>query len=67
LTPATNGWTVVLAADTTWLADPARSYPVVIDPTVLIQPATQDCYITGGTYANTSFCGATRSSRSATT
>jgi hypothetical protein len=67
LAPAASGWTVTLAADATWLADPSRNSPVVVDPTVLIQPATQDCYITGGTYANTSFCGATRSSRSAMT
>lgn len=30
--------TVVVSADADWLADPAREYPVVIDPTIAIQP-----------------------------
>ncbi|MFD6679900.1 golvesin C-terminal-like domain-containing protein [Micromonospora parva] len=34
--------TVTVSADAAWLADPARAYPVVIDPTIKIQPVPQD-------------------------
>lgn len=37
--------TLALAADAAWLADPARAYPVVIDPGLTIAPAL-DCWIT---------------------
>ncbi|WP_020608208.1 DNRLRE domain-containing protein [Actinokineospora enzanensis] len=30
--------TITVAADPAWLADPARHYPVVIDPTIKIEP-----------------------------
>ncbi|HEX5996124.1 MAG TPA: DNRLRE domain-containing protein [Jiangellales bacterium] len=39
---------VVVSADAGWLADPARVYPVVIDPTIKIQPTptqSQDAMI----------------------
>lgn len=54
-----SGQTVTLAASAAWLADPARKYPVVIDPQVTFTPASQDCYLVGGSSANTSFCGGT--------
>jgi RHS repeat-associated protein len=41
--------TVTVRADAGWLADPARRYPVVIDPTIKIEPApsqAQDTMIT---------------------
>ncbi|WP_186315737.1 DNRLRE domain-containing protein [Catellatospora sichuanensis] len=34
--------TVTIAADRAWLTDPARRYPVVIDPTVKIAPTPTD-------------------------
>jgi len=52
-----GGTVLTLTADAAWLADPARVYPVTIDPTVSLLPPTQDCYLVGGTYAATSFCG----------
>jgi RHS repeat-associated protein len=36
--------TLTLAADPKWLTDPARVWPVTIDPTVSVGPS-QDCYI----------------------
>lgn len=39
----TNGQTTItLEADQSWLTDPAREYPVVIDPTIRIQPVPTD-------------------------
>ncbi|GAA2965655.1 DNRLRE domain-containing protein [Actinokineospora diospyrosa] len=32
--------TVTIAADRGWLADPARRYPVVIDPTIKVEPTS---------------------------
>ncbi|MEV4481857.1 DNRLRE domain-containing protein [Micromonospora coxensis] len=34
--------TVTVSADAGWLADPARVYPVVIDPTIKVQPVPTD-------------------------
>jgi RHS repeat-associated protein len=34
--------TITVSADAEWLADPARVYPVVIDPTIRIQPVPTD-------------------------
>ena len=34
--------TITLSADTAWLADPARVYPVTMDPTIRIQPVPSD-------------------------
>lgn len=33
---------ITITADAAWLADPARNYPVTIDPTVKIQPVPSD-------------------------
>ena len=57
LEPASGGYTATLAADGRWLDDPARKYPVVIDPTVYLDGADQDCYIVGGGSASWNFCG----------
>jgi hypothetical protein len=53
-----DGTKVVLRADDQWLRDKDREYPVVIDPTTNLTN-TDDCYMVGGTQANTSFCGYT--------
>ncbi|MGK5441503.1 DNRLRE domain-containing protein [Micromonospora sp. URMC 105] len=34
--------TVTVTADAGWLADPARVYPVVVDPTIKVQPVPTD-------------------------
>ncbi|MER7415782.1 DNRLRE domain-containing protein [Micromonospora peucetia] len=34
--------TITVSADARWLADPARVYPVVVDPTIKIQPVPAD-------------------------
>jgi RHS repeat-associated protein len=34
--------TITVTADAAWLADPARTYPVTIDPTIRIQPVPTD-------------------------
>ncbi|MGS2615359.1 golvesin C-terminal-like domain-containing protein [Micromonospora sp. LZ34] len=34
--------TITLSADAGWLADPARVYPVVVDPTIQIRPVPTD-------------------------
>jgi hypothetical protein len=57
LSPSASGDTVTLTADPKWLADPARKYPVVIDPTVTFTGADQDCYISGS-YPTSNYCSA---------
>ena len=42
---------VETAADPGWLADPARVYPVVVDPWVTMQPTDRDTFIRSGTDA----------------
>jgi len=51
-----GAFTLTLTADPAWLADPARQYPVVIDPS-WSDTASQDCYIESGANAGTNFCG----------
>jgi RHS repeat-associated protein len=53
-----DGYEVVLRADKRWLRSDERTYPVAIDPTTNID-TNDDCYMVGGTSANTSFCGYT--------
>lgn len=43
-----DGQTLTLAADRAWLSDPARAYPVVVDPNVFYAP-TVDCSIHSAT------------------
>jgi RHS repeat-associated protein len=58
---------VSLVLDETWLADPARRWPVVVDPTITygtigsaiwkqFNGANQDCYLKNGSFASTNFC-----------
>jgi len=54
-----TGPTLTLTPDPTWLAHPARPYPVVIDPTYVVKNPTQNCSISGGSNANTNLCGNT--------
>ncbi|XVV09159.1 DNRLRE domain-containing protein [Actinoplanes sp. CA-131856] len=46
-----TGDTVTVTADAAWLTDPARAYPVVVDPTIKVQPVpadAQDVMISSG-------------------
>ncbi|MEV1143676.1 DNRLRE domain-containing protein [Micromonospora sp. NPDC049799] len=42
VTQSGDATTITVAADAGWLADPARVYPVVIDPTIKVQPVPTD-------------------------
>jgi RHS repeat-associated protein len=47
---------VTLTPDPAWVADPARSWPLEIDPTVELED-TQDCHLASAAAQNTSNCG----------
>ncbi|HST69903.1 MAG TPA: RHS repeat-associated core domain-containing protein [Solirubrobacterales bacterium] len=52
---SSQGWKLAVEADPQWLQAPERSWPVIIDPTVMIPSPSQDCFILNdGT--QTSFC-----------
>jgi YD repeat-containing protein len=53
-----SGSRLTLSVDPAWLADPARVFPVTIDPTINPNPSP-DCTLSNGGSANTSFCAAT--------
>lgn len=64
---AAGNQTVTLALDEAWLANPARQWPVVVDPTITygtigsaiwkqFNGANQDCYLQNGSGASTSYC-----------
>ncbi|WP_433077784.1 LamG-like jellyroll fold domain-containing protein [Dactylosporangium sp. CA-052675] len=46
-----EAWILEVALDQTWLRDPARKYPVIVDPTVR-DPATDDTFVSSRDYAN---------------
>ncbi len=52
----TGGTTLTVTADPAWLTDPARQYPVVIDPAVGLFGQNNDCYMVGGNNAGLSYC-----------
>lgn len=62
---ADGRWRVTLRPDVEWLADPARVYPVSIDPDFSWSNGTthfngaQDCYLSGYTQAGYTFCAQT--------
>ncbi|MBF4164016.1 DNRLRE domain-containing protein, partial [Nocardioides acrostichi] len=53
---AGTGWVLTMTPDTAWLADAARVYPVLIDPTVNFGPPATDCWIRSDVGTG-SFCG----------
>ena len=55
LQQATEGWKFTITPDLGWLTDPARVYPVMIDPTV-DKPVQKDCYLVQEA-PTTSYCG----------
>jgi RHS repeat-associated protein len=42
VTQTVSGSTITVTADPAWLADPARKYPVTVDPTIKVQPVPTD-------------------------
>jgi hypothetical protein len=54
VTPGTDESTVTLSLPESWLSDPARVYPVVLDPTVHSYDAAIDTFIESG-YPNNSY------------
>ena len=55
MVPTDVGWTLTMTVDSGWLRDPAREYPVLIDPSLTNQPATKDCWLQSAS-PNTSGC-----------
>jgi len=51
-----DGRTVSLEASRKWLEDPARRYPVEIDPSVFPWGAERNCTLRSGSSANTTYC-----------
>lgn len=58
LAPAPTGYTVTIAPDRTWLSQPDRSWPVVVDPTVSFTGSTMECTLSGGVNADDGCWGA---------
>ena len=62
LAPSGSGWTLRMTPDVAWLTNPARVYPVTIDPTLLRQHAPnsgRDCVLMQDS-ATTIKCGTDR-------
>jgi hypothetical protein len=58
LTPVeAGGWSLRMTPDATWLADPARVYPVMVDPTVTQKEPATDCWLNQQN-PTASLCGA---------
>lgn len=53
-----HDWRLRLRVDASWLLDPARVYPVVVDPSLLNQPVQADCWVYEGA-PTSSYCGTT--------
>lgn len=51
------GMTVRLSPDLDWIRSEARSFPVVVDPTLIIASAQQSCHIRNGAGADLDYCG----------
>ncbi len=58
-----GGWTVTVSVDRAWLTDPARRFPVLVDPTTyLTDDGTNGhvtCQLGSGSEATTNECGGT--------
>ncbi len=42
--PDGDGWLITLSANHAWLSDPAREYPIIVDPTVTAGPTSTYAY-----------------------
>ncbi|MCD4523479.1 hypothetical protein [Nocardioides sp. cx-173] len=49
LAPTGSGWEVTVTPDMDWLLDPARVYPVTVDPSLAQEPPSKDCWIRDST------------------
>ena len=58
LTKTEAGYAVSVTADDEWLNDPARVWPVTIDPTIPLEHP-DDCHIASGQWAANSHCALT--------
>jgi hypothetical protein len=54
-----DGWQLSMTPSHAWLSDPARVYPVEIDPTLTDATPVRDCWMHSN-QPNTSLCGAPR-------
>ncbi|MFL5928845.1 MAG: DNRLRE domain-containing protein [Gaiellaceae bacterium] len=52
-----GGGRLTLSADRSWLAEPNRAWPVVVDPSFIADGADRECFIRNGVDASASFCG----------
>ena len=50
-----DGWLLTMTADDAWLDDPARQWPVTLDPTATWSPV-HDCAISSDAFATTNYC-----------
>ena len=57
VTPDKGSFRIDLQLDPIWLRDPARVFPVFVDPTITIQPDTQDAYFHGNVPTDTGLAG----------
>lgn len=48
ITPTESGYKVTIEANDVWLADPARVFPIIIDPSVTAISDTDDTYVQSG-------------------
>lgn len=55
MTRDAQGILLTVTPDATWLASPARKFPVIIDPTIT-PGASTDCSIISGSSATTNYC-----------
>jgi RHS repeat-associated protein len=54
---ASGAWRLTVEADREWLEDPARVWPVKLDPTLTVPSQSPDCAIFNGPYINYNVCG----------
>lgn len=54
---AGDDWTLTLTPDRAWLTDPARVYPVSVDPTFGVGPTSFTTYRPGGSVGSTNYTG----------
>jgi RHS repeat-associated protein len=52
-----GSWKLTVEADPLWLADPDRTWPLVIDPSITLPSPELDCAIANQANSGNSFCG----------
>lgn len=56
LETAEADWTLTVTPDAGWLASPDRVYPVTVDPSLVNQPVSKDCWVSQDA-PDTKYCG----------